>query len=171
MAGKSIIVYYSWVGNTEAVAKEIQNQTGFTIQKIEEKKNRKPGSIMSAAMGAFFGVRSRIKPMDFSLKDFENIFIGVQVWAGKTTPAINQYLSKTCFNNKKIWLFITKSDEKEPIQFIDSITGRIEKAGGRVMDSISITTKWDPKTNIPIKSQEVKNTISDWMKRIAEQSR
>jgi flavodoxin len=168
MKGKSLIVYYSWVGNTEVVAKEIQNQTGFDIQKIEEKKVRKLGSIMSAAIGAFIGFKSRLKPMDFLLADYENIFLGAQVWAGKTTPAINKYLSKTCFKNKKIWLFITKADEKEPKKVIDSITYRIEKTGGRVMGSVSLTTQWDPKTNIPITSQEVKDAINEWFKKIED---
>ena len=168
MEGKSLIVYYSWVGNTEAVAKEIQNQTGFDIQKIVEEKDRKLGSIMGAAMSAMFGLKSKIKPMDFSLENYENIFIGAQIWASKTTPAINRYLSKANFKNKNVYLFITKADEKEPKKVIDSITGRIEKTGGRVKDSVSITTKWDPKTNIPIESQDVKDTISEWMKKIAD---
>ncbi|MFH0767010.1 MAG: hypothetical protein V1920_02835, partial [Bacillota bacterium] len=66
MTENNLIIYYSWVGNTEVVAKEIQNQTRFDIYKIEEKKERKFGSIMKAAMGAFFGYKSRLKSMDFS---------------------------------------------------------------------------------------------------------
>lgn len=38
MQDNSVIVYYSWVGNTEIVAKEIQRLTGFDIQRIEEKR-------------------------------------------------------------------------------------------------------------------------------------
>jgi hypothetical protein len=134
MEGKSIIVYYSWVGNTEVVAKEIQRLTGFDIQKIEEKNIRKPGNIAGGAMGAFFGFKSSIKPIDFELSSYQNIFLGVQVWAGKTPPAVNRYLSKVCLKNKKVWLFITKSDEKVPQKFIDSVTRRIEKKGGKVMN-------------------------------------
>ena len=119
MKGKSLIIFYSWVGNTEVVAREIRNQTGFDIQKIEEKKDRKLGSIMSAALGAIIGLKSRLKPIDFLLADYENIFLGAQVWAGKTTPAINKYLSKASFKNKNIWLFITKADDKEPKKVID----------------------------------------------------
>lgn len=33
-AGKSIVVYFSWSGNTEAVAKEIQSQTGADLFEI-----------------------------------------------------------------------------------------------------------------------------------------
>ena len=165
MKNSSLIVYYSWIGSTEVVAKEIQRLTGFDIQRIEEKKNRKLGNIAGAAMGAFLGLKSNIKPMDFALEEYENIFLGAQVWAGKTTPAINNYLKKALFKDKKVWLFLTKGDEKIPQQVIDSITKRIERKGGRVVDSISITTKWDPKVNTPIATEEVQKPIYDWLKK------
>ena len=163
MEGKSVVVYYSWVGNTEVVAKEIQRLTGFDIQKIEEKKNRKLGNIVGGAMGAFLGLKSNIKLMDFALSTYKNIFLGVQIWGGKTPPAVNKYLSKACFKDKKVWLFITKSDEKAPQKYIDSITRRIEKKGGKVINNISITTKWDPTTNIPISPVDIEERIKAWL--------
>ncbi|WP_422124508.1 flavodoxin family protein [Planococcus sp. X10-3] len=165
MKNSSLIVYYSWIGSTEVVAKEIQRLTGFDIQRIEEKKKRTPGKIAGAAMGAFLGFKSSLKPMDFALEEYENIFLGGQVWAGKTPPAINQYLKKASFKDKKVWLFLTKGDEKVPQQVIDSITKRIEKKGGKVVDSISITTKWDPKVNLPIALEEVQEPIYNWLKK------
>jgi hypothetical protein len=109
---KSLIVYCSWYGDTEVVVKEIQLQTGFDIQKNEEIKERKRGNSMGAAMSAYLGLKSRIKPMDYLLAEYENIFLGVQVWAGKTTPAINKYLSKVSLKGKSVRLFILKADEK-----------------------------------------------------------
>lgn len=163
MNKSSVIVYYSWVGNTEVVAKEIQRLTDFDLQRIEEVKYRKPGKVAGAAMGAFFGLKSDLKQMDFGMEDYETIFLGVQVWAGKTTPAINQFLKKASFQDKDVYLFITKADEKTPMKVIDSITKRIEKKGGRVRDSISITTQWDPKTNIPIAADKVEGVIREWL--------
>ena len=163
MEGKSVIVYYSWVGNTEVVAKEIQKFTGFDIQKIEENKIREFGKIAGGAMWAFGGLKSHIKPMDYELSSYRNAFLGVQVWAGKTSPAVNRYLHNVNLKDKKVWLFITKSDDKEPQKFIDSITRRIEKKGGKVVNSISITTKWEPKTNIPISTAEVEGRINTWL--------
>jgi flavodoxin len=165
MSGKSLIVYYSWVGNTEMVAKEIQRQTGFDIQRIEEKKERKKGKIMGAAMGAVLGFKSGLKAMDFMLEDYENIYLGAQVWAGKTTPAINKYLSKVHLKDKKVRLFITKSDKMVPQKVIDSITCRIEKKGGKVIDNISFTTTWEPGKNNVISQEEVKDSIQEWLKK------
>lgn len=163
MEDKSLIVYYSWVGNTEVAAKVIQRLTGFDINRIQEKKNRKAGHIAGGAMGAFLGLKSKIKPMDFTLSAYKNIFLGVQVWAGKTPPAVNRYLSNVCLKDKKVWLFITKSDPQVPQKYINSITRRIEKKGGIVIDSLSITTKWEPDTNIPVSPADVENEVTDWL--------
>jgi len=167
MGKNGVIVYYSWVGNTKVFAEEMQKATGFDLLKIEEKKERKPGSIMGAAMSAFMGFGSGIKPMDFSLGKYDNIFLGTPVWGGKTTPAVNTFLRKANFRGKKVWVFITKADEKVPQKVIDSITNRVGKKGGSVMDCLSLTTRWDPKTNIPIAAEEARNGIQDWMKKIS----
>jgi flavodoxin len=165
MGKNSVIVYYSWVGNTKAAAEEIQALTGFDLLKIEEKKERKLGHIMGAAMSAFLGLRSSIKPMDFSLEKYDSVFLGTPVWAGKTPPAVNKFLSKANFTGKKVWLFITKADEKIPQKVIDSITSRIENKCGKVMDCLSLTTKWDPKTNIPITAEEIRSTVQNWVEK------
>lgn len=167
MAQNSVIVYYSWVGNTELAAKEIQALTGYDIQKIEEVKERKFGTMMTAAMGAVFGLKSSIKPLDFTLQGYDNVFLGVQIWGGKTTPAINSYLAKASFKDKKVWLFVTLADNKTPQKFIDKLTSKIEKKGGKVMDALSITTKWDPKENVVVSADEIKNAIKKWIENIA----
>ncbi len=166
MGKNGAIIYYSWIGNTKVVAEEIQRLTGLDILKIEEKKERKLGNIMGAAMSAFLGFQSSIKSMDFTLQKYDNVFIGTPVWGGKTTPAINKFLSKANFNGKSIWLFITKADEKVPQKVIDSITSRVEKRGGKVIDCLSLTTKWDPKTNIPMTADEMGSGIQEWIKKI-----
>lgn len=166
MAQNSVIVYYSWVGNTELAAKEMQNHTGFDIQKIEEVKHRKFGTMMSAAMGAVFGFKSGIKPMDFSLQGYDNVILGVQIWAGKTTPAVNSYLAKALLKDKKVWLFVTLGDDKTPHKFIDSLTAKIEKKGGKVMDALWITAKWDPKENVVVSADEIKSSVKNWVESI-----
>ncbi|PTL39040.1 hypothetical protein C6Y45_07610 [Alkalicoccus saliphilus] len=161
----SVIVYYSWVGSTETVAEEIHRRTNFDMQKIEETTKRRFGKFAGAAMAAVIGLKSRIKPMDFELQDYENVFFGAQVWAGRTAPAVNNYLKKASFKNKNVWLFLTKGDEKIPQQVIDSITKRIEKKGGRVVDSMAVTSHWEPKTNIPLAPEEVQEPVEAWLKK------
>lgn len=165
MAKGGVIVFYSWIGNTKTAAQEIQASTGFDLLRIEEKKDRKPGKIMGAAMTALIGLKSSIKPMDFSLGKYDRVFLGTPVWAGKTPPAVNKYLSRAVFKGKNVWLFITKGDDKIPQKVIDSITTRIERKGGKVMDCFSVTTKWDPKTNIPTEAEEIRSSVQHWMEK------
>jgi flavodoxin len=166
MGKNGAIFYYSWIGNTEVVAKEIQRLTGFELLKIEEKKERKLGNIMGAAMSAFLGFQSSIKTMDFTLKKYDNVFLGTPVWGGKTTPAVNKFISKANFKGKNVWVFITKADEKIPQKVIDSITRRVEKKGGKVIDCLSLTTRWNPKTNIPMTAEELRNNVQDWIEKV-----
>lgn len=167
MVKNGIVIYYSWIGNTKVVAEEIQRLTGFPLLRIEEKRVRQFGNIMGAAMRAFFGLRSNIKTINYSLNNIDNIFIGSPVWAGKTPPAFNKFLSKAKFKGKNVWVFITKSEENIPLKVIDSIKNRIEKKGGKVIDNFSLTTHWDPKTNIPLTEEEVGSRIQDWIKSVA----
>lgn len=165
MATKNVIVYYSWVGNTEVAAKELQNLTGFDLVKIEEKKQRKPG-MMGAAMGAVFGLKSALKPMDFAMDGCENVLLGLQVWAGKTTPAVNRFLSKASFKGSRVWLFVTQGDDQPPQKVFDSVTKRVEKKGGTVAGNTWVTTKWDPQTNTVTSQDVIKEKISEWVNSI-----
>jgi hypothetical protein len=103
-----------------------------------------------------------VKPMDFSLKDYENIFLGGQVWAGHSTPAINTFIGKADLKGKKVYLFLVLADNKEPRKVIDSLTKRIEKRGGSVVDSLYITTKMGS----VITPEDIREKVSGWVGRI-----
>jgi flavodoxin len=158
---KNLVVYYSFMGSTEVVAKEIHQLVGGDLIKIEEVKPRKKGSMMGPAFSALLGLKSRLKKMDFTLAGYENIFLGVQVWAARSTPAINTFLSKADLKNKKVYLFVTKADEKIPQAVIDSIARKIEKRGGKVVDSLSVTTRMDS----IITPDTFMGQLTDWIKK------
>ncbi len=159
---KNLVIYYSWMGNTEVVAKEIQQLVGGDIKKIEEARGRKAKSFAGAAASAFLGSKSRLKTMDFTLRGYENIFLGTPVWAAHSTPAINTFLNNADLKEKKVYLFLTKADDKEPQKVYGSIANRIEKRGGKVADSFSITTKM----NSVITPESVRESVSGWIERI-----
>lgn len=59
-------------------------------------------------MTALLGLKSSIKPMDFSLGKYDRVFLGTPVWARKTPPAFNKFLSRAVFKGKNVWLFYNK---------------------------------------------------------------
>lgn len=166
MSQRGVIVYYSWIGNTKMVAEELARVTGYDLIPLIEKKPRPIGKVFGAVMGAIFGLKSALEPVDFSLKDYNTVVIGAQIWAGKTTPAINQFLNKGDFSGKKVHLFVTMGDDKRPDKVIESIQSRIEKKGGQVTQSLALTTKWDPKVNKPVDLLEVQSQVDVWGKEL-----
>ena len=170
MEGQSLIVYYSWTGNTASVAEELQAQTGFLAQRIEEVKPRPFGSLPWAAMGAWLGLKSDIKPLDEPLEAYDNLFLGVQVWAGKSTPAINAFLKRESFKNKKVWIFMTMADNVPSQKVMDSVRKRVEKKGGTVVDTIGFTAKVlaavgdEHRAAQVLSRDEIRETLKNWLK-------
>jgi flavodoxin len=158
-----LVIYYSWLGNTKVVAEEILKLTGGDIVRIEETKERKTGAgFATAAMSAVFGMQSKLKSIDFEFEKYDHIFLGSQVWAGRSTPAINSFVKKANFRNKDVYLFITKADEKVPEKVIESLTKRIKKGGGKVVDSFSMTTKIDQ----VILPSAVEDQVEAWIEKL-----
>jgi len=160
---KYLIAYYSWVGSTEVVAKYIAEKTNIPIVRIEEVKKRPLGSMMSAAMGAFFGTSTKLKPIDLEMEGVQTLILCAQVWAGKTAPAINTYLKKASFRGKQVWVVMTMGDDTPPLKTIESIAIRIAKKGGTVKGHFGIQTHWDPKTNVPITREEIEGVVDNWL--------
>ena len=163
MTKNPLIVYYSFYGNTEVVAKEIQKQTGADLIRIEEVKPRKKGAMIGPAFAALMGCKSAIKPLDFSMADHDTLFLGLQVWARRTTPAINRFISKATFQGKKVYLFITNAEQIKPENIIASVTRRITKKGGTVVDVFAHRSPWLPNNDRVIPADEIIKPVSTWL--------
>ena len=155
---KNLVVYYSKSGNTETVAKEISNVVNGDIKKIELKKEI---GFMGAAFSAFFKLKSKIKSMNLNLMDYDNIFIGTPVWAGKTSSPINTFLSEAKLTGKNVFVFITQADEKTPSLVYESIATRVEAKGGKVIDSFFLQT--DMKN--PLTADQARSPVAEWINR------
>lgn len=107
---KSIIVYYSYSGNTRKVANflgEYLKQKG-EIQIFELKALDESDKFLGQAGRAFWHKRAEIKPLDFSLQGFDLICLGTPVWAFGPAPAMNTYLDKCSgLEDKEVILFTT----------------------------------------------------------------
>lgn len=153
---KNLVVYYSRSSNTETVAQEISKAVNGDIKKIQLVKDINFGW---SAFTALLGLKGKIKKIDFNVKDYDNIFIGSPVWAGKSSTPINAFLSEVDFTGKNVFVFITQADGKAPNSVYDSITDRIRAKGGKVIDSFFVQT--DMKT--PITSSHAVVPVTDWI--------
>lgn len=135
---KALVVYYSFTGKTELVARAIAQTLNADMRKIEEvKKRKKPFVFLTGGYEAIRGKSSEIKEMDFNL-DCDLLFLGTPVWAGRPTPAVNAFVSKADFRNKKVVLFVTMLGISGKATKI--LTDAIESKGGKIIDSFSIKT-------------------------------
>lgn len=157
---KNLVVYYSKSGNTETVAKEISKAVNGQLKKIELIKDI---GLAWAGFSSFLGLKGKIKAIDFNVKDYENIFIGSPVWAGKSSTPINKLLEEINFTGKNVFVFITQADNKTPNSVFESIAARVEAKGGRVIDNLFIQTNMKN----PLTSEQARESVLEWIKNIA----
>jgi flavodoxin len=136
----TLVIYYSWTGKTELVAKAIAKTLAADIRKVEEVKERKGlRGFISGVYSARRGRSSEIKPMDLDLNNYELIFLGTPVWSLKPTPALNAFISQADFRDKEIILFVTmgRFGGKGVLKIM---ADRIKAKGGSVANLFAIKT-------------------------------
>jgi flavodoxin len=107
---KSIIIYYSYSGNTRKVAGILKDfligQSEVAI--VELTAPNEPDGFLKQCKRAFWHARAQIMPVEFDLSKYDTACFGSPVWAFGPAPAINAYLDK-CFGleGKKVILFTT----------------------------------------------------------------
>jgi len=135
---KTLVVYYSLTGKTRLVAEAIAKTLNAEIREIEEMRKRSiPLGFISGVFAAMRGKSSEIKAMDLKL-GCDLIFLGTPVWGGPT-PAINAFISKADFKDKKMVIFVTMGGfgDKRTIRIL---TDAIESRGGKIINSFAIKT-------------------------------
>ena len=107
---RSIVVYYSYSGNTKRVAdilvEYLKQRYEVTILRLEALNES--NAFFCQAARAFFHKKAKIASVDFDLSSYDLICLGSPVWAFAPAPAINAYL-KHCFGlaDKSVVLFAT----------------------------------------------------------------
>lgn len=109
--GKAIVIYMTHTGNTEAVAKTIQQQVGADSFRLRTKETY-PTSYQKMLKVARAEQNSDARP-ELSgrlpdLKKYTYIFLGYPIWLNKNPMAINTFLSHySSFKGKTILPFTT----------------------------------------------------------------
>lgn len=91
---KTIVVYYSYTGNTRAAAKEEAEKQNAALCEIFDKE-RKPGKFKAYSAGCFSALRMKgwpIRPPEINLDEYDKIIVMSPVWAGHPAPAVNSLL-------------------------------------------------------------------------------
>ena len=95
-AGKTLIVYFSWGGNTRTVANHIHDLVGGDIVEVEtvvpypdtyeEVTQIAPGELES-------DYRPELKTKVENMDEYDTLIVGTPIWGGHLTPAMKSFLA------------------------------------------------------------------------------
>lgn len=107
---KSIIIYYSFGGNTRAVAELIQKDTGADIIEIKT-VNPYTGSyndvVDQGQREVNAGFMPEIVKIDVDLAEYDTIILGTPVWWYTFAPAMKTFLNSAELSGKTVYPFAT----------------------------------------------------------------
>ncbi|WP_087366847.1 flavodoxin [Cloacibacillus sp. An23] len=110
-AGKALVVYFSWSGNTEALAKEIQAQTGadiFRIETVEPYPEDYNATVDQGRAEQRANARPALKQAKIdNLAEYDTIFIGAPNWWSSIPMPVAAFLEANDFSGKTVAQFVT----------------------------------------------------------------
>lgn len=107
---KSIVIYYSYGGNTRRVAEMIQKETGGDIAEIKTVKPYTGSYNDVVAQGKReidSGFMPEIEALDINIDDYDTIVLGSPVWWYTFAPAMHTFLRDADLSGKTIYPFAT----------------------------------------------------------------
>ena len=107
---KTLVLYYSQTGTTQAVAEELQKQLGADIERIEAVvpyDGDFQATIQRSGDERQKGEVPEIKPIQANLADYDVIFIGYPIWFGTYAMPIATLVGENDFAGKTIVPFCT----------------------------------------------------------------
>ncbi len=152
---KSLIIYYSWSGNTELVSKTLAEIIKADVIKLEDvAKPSKEEAFSSGKDAAQQGKSWPIKSVKTDLTGYERIFIGSPVWFGMPAPAFNAFIEQVDFKGKSVVVFVTLGGGS-PDTAIKAMTEKVTAKGGKVVSSFHVRTKNVTKDDMVKKAKEI----------------
>ena len=105
---RSIIIFYSYEGNTRFIAHTIAKEIRADILELKPKKDMNSKGFMKYFWGGksvMLKQKPKLEPYDFTPDNYDFILIGTPVWSFTFTPALRTFFSQISIKNKKIAVF------------------------------------------------------------------
>lgn len=105
---KTLVIYYSFEGNTKLIAESIAKTVGADILELKSKNETSPKGFSKYFWGGkqvLQKTKPDLLPFDKNPVDYDVLFIGTPVWAWSYTPVLNTFFSNHKLSNKKVALF------------------------------------------------------------------
>lgn len=108
--GDILVAYFSYTGNTEAVAQQIASLTGGTLAQIERAEDY--GDLQQEAEAEIKdGARPEITVSVDNVADYDTVFVGYPIWWDEAPAMIATFLSSYDFSGKTLIPFCTSASD------------------------------------------------------------
>ncbi|MBQ2313018.1 MAG: hypothetical protein II183_02515 [Elusimicrobiaceae bacterium] len=153
--GKVLVIYYSWTGHTQDIAKQIAELTKADIYRIETEEEFKSSPAFYAR------VKKNLKEKNFpklkgqlpDINNYDTIFVGGPVWWYTMSTPLYSFLGQIDFKGKQVIPFSTQGSN--PGTFLQDFTVNAKNA------QIGAYAKFN---NVSAKyNTEVHNKIVHWL--------
>ena len=152
-SSKSLVVYFSWSGNTQNIAKEIQKQTNSDIFEIIPEvaySDDYDTVVDDAKKEQQKKARPKIKNKIENIDEYETIYVGYPNWWGYMPMILYTFFEDYDLSNKKIAPFCTSggsglSDTEKIIQALEpsaTLVKGLHVSGSASKDATSDVKEW-----------------------------
>ena len=110
MHKKALIIYYSWSGNTERIAKLIQEKVDgqlFKLEPVQAYSSNYRSCVDQAKKEIQNGFMPELKTIPDNLDSFDMIFIGSPNWWSTMAPPVLSFLKQNDLSGKTIIPFLS----------------------------------------------------------------
>ena len=107
---KTLILYYSYSGNTRKIAQMLQNEIGGDITEIKTAfpyKGDYTEVVNQGKQEIESGFLPEIQPINVDLEKYDTILLGTPVWWYTFASAVNTFLTENDLSGKAIYPFAT----------------------------------------------------------------
>lgn len=150
---KSLVVYFSWSGNTQNISREIQKQTNSDIFEIVPEvaySDDYDTVVDDAKKEQQEKARPKIKNKIENIDDYETIYVGYPNWWGDMPMILYTFFDDYDLSNKTISPFCTSggsglSNTEKTIQALEpsaTITKGLHVSGSKSEDASSNVKEW-----------------------------
>jgi|LGOV01.1.fsa_nt_gb flavodoxin len=107
---KTLIVYYSFEGNTEHLAEALAKHSGADLLALKPLKEKESKGFSKFVWGGYQAVMKKkpeLKPYEFKASDYDLIVFASPVWAGTYAPPLRTFFENEDIIAKNVAYFYT----------------------------------------------------------------
>ncbi len=123
-----LVIYYSYEGNTEQIAKVIANKLNADVlflKPVKEMTSKGFTKFLWGGRQVVLKKKPELKPLKKNPLDYDVLVIGTPVWAYTFTPPLRTFFGEIPLKGKKIALFCTH--EGGPRKTLNKMADQVSK--------------------------------------------